>query len=159
MKKFPVFLMTLSLVVLFSCNKDNPWISMTALENEVWNDINAFRADSGQAAVTVNYDTMVEQAKKYSSFRAAGNEDPDLSELKARWDIIFDRWGGTNPVTVMIQTTKGSSNLTAEDIFNPDNLGSDIRTALLEDVSIGGVGVGFDKDGNAFTTIMMMKVE
>ena len=159
MKKFPVFLMTLSLIVTFSCNKDNPWISMTALENEVWNDINAFRADSGKAAVTVNYDTMVEQAKKYSSFRAAGNEDPDFNELQARWDIITDRWNGTNQVSVIIQTTKGSSALTAEDIFNPDNLSSDIKTSLLQEVSIGGVGIGFDKDGNAFTTIMMMKVD
>jgi hypothetical protein len=159
MKKIAFVILVSGLIAMFSCDKDDGWISMSAMESAVWIEINAFRADSGKAAVTANYDTMVEQAKKYSSFLAAGNEDANQEEFNARWDVIFDRLGGTNPVAIITQTTKGSSDISVEDIIDPIKEQAGTAEALLEDVSIGGVGIVFDKDGNAYTSIFMLKVE
>jgi len=159
MRRISVLLFVSLLLAVLSCKKDDSWISMSAMESAVWIEVNEFRADSGKAEVTANYDTMVEQAKKYSSFLAAGNTDPDDSELQARWDIIFDRWGGTNPVAIVTTTMKGSSNISVEDIIDPLKEDPGTAEGLLEDVSIGGVGIAFDKDGNAYTSIFMMKVD
>ncbi|MBN2698665.1 MAG: hypothetical protein JXR52_07550 [Bacteroidales bacterium] len=158
MRKIILFSFIALLVGLLSCKEEESWISMTALENAVLREVNAFRADSGMAPVTANYDTMVEQAKKYSAFLATGNEDPDGTELQAIWDIIHDRWGGTNEVAV-VSLTRNGTGIYVEDIIEPLKAQDDTAEALLEDVTIGGVGIAYDPNGNAHTTILMMRTE
>jgi len=159
MRNTGLLIFIFALAGLSSCKKDDTWISMTAMENAVWIEINAFRSQNGKSAVTANYDTMVEQAKYYSSFLASGNTDQDGSELLSVWDIIHDRWGGTNEVAIVTLTQKGSSQIYAEDIIEPVINQQDTADELLGDVTIGGVGIAYDPGGNAYTTILMMKVE
>ena len=159
MKRFAIALLALGVMGVYSCKKDTPYISMSAMESAVWIEVNEFRTDSGKTEVTTNFDTMVEQAKKYSGYLSAGNTDPNGTEMQAVWDIIHDRWLGTNEVAVVSQTTKGSADISVEDIIDPIKANPETAAALLEDVSIGGVGIAYDGDGNAYTTILMMKVE
>jgi hypothetical protein len=159
MKRIVFVLIALGILVTHACREDTPYISMSAMESAVWIEVNEFRTDSGKAEVTTNFDTMVEQAKKYSGYLAAGNTDPDGTELSSIWETIYDRWGGENQVAVVSQTIKGSADISVEDIIDPIKENPETAAALLEDVSIGGVGIAYDGDGNAYTTILMMKVD
>ena len=159
MKKVALSLILFSLVVLFSCNKDESYISMSAMEGAVWIEINEFRTDSGKAAVTPNYDTMVEQAKLYSAMMASGDQPVDGSGLTPIWNTINERWGGSNQVSIVSMAPKGASDISVEDIIDPIKNHAGSAEALLEDVNIGGVGIVYDTDGNAYTTILMMKIQ
>jgi len=158
MKRFAPALIMFSLLVLFSCKKDEGYISMSAVESAVWIEINEFRTDNAKDAVTANYDTMVEQAKIYSAQMAAGDQPVDGSGLTDIWNTINERWGGTNQISIVSKTTKGSSDISVEDIIDPIKDDTKTGEALLEDVNIGGVGISFDSEGNAYTTILMMMV-
>lgn len=159
MKRFAPALIIFSLLVMFACKKDESYISMSAMESAVWIEINEFRTDNNKAAATANYDTMVEQAKIYSAQMAAGDQPIDGSGLTDIWNTIYDRWGGTNQVAIVSKTTKGSSDISVEDIIDPIKDDTGTGEALLEDVNIGGVGIVYDGDGNAYTTILMMKAQ
>ena len=111
MKRIAVSILVCGLIVLFSCKKDESYISMSAMEGAIWIEINEFRTDSGKSAATANYDTMVEQAKYYSAFRASGNEDPGNVELQDVWFTIHDRWGGTNDVSITSKVIKESADI------------------------------------------------
>jgi hypothetical protein len=158
MKRFAPALIMLILLVLFSCKKDEGYISMSAIEGAVWIEINEFRTDNSKNAATANYDTMVEQAKIFSAQMAAGDQPVDGSGLTDIWNTIYERWGGTNQISIVSKTTKGSSDISVEDIIDPIKNNAKTAEALLEDINIGGVGIAYDSKGNAYTTILMMKV-
>ncbi len=138
-----------------SCGDDEPFVNIKAIESQIFNEIDAYRIANGipDENPFVHQFVMVKEAQIFS----AGMESTglDTTGISDHWQIIHDKIGGYNDLTLIQATNEG----TAAGIVA--NWTSDSTTAslMLKDYSQCGVGLHTGSDNVNYVTVLMMKVD
>lgn len=149
---FTSTLFALFLLTSVSCDKE-PLTTIKVIESQIYNELKAHRNENGQAGPFVQQFVMVEEAQLFSAKMAFGTIPVGTEGIDEHWDIIHDKLGGFNDVT-LVQT---NNNATAAAIVDAWTSDSTINAAILGDLTQCGVGVEYDTANVAYITCLMMK--
>ncbi len=155
-------LITLTTIIAFlilsstSCGEDEPFTQIKMVESQIFNAVEAHRIANGVSGNFVHQFIMVKEAQLYSATMAFGTQDVSTSGLQPHWDIIHDKIGGINDLSVVQSTISSSS---AADIVKAWTDVPEIDSMILLNYSQCGVGVEYGANSMAYITLMMMLVE
>jgi hypothetical protein len=140
-----------------SCDDNEPFVNVKAIETQIFNEIKSHRTTNGIPTEDpfVHQFVMVKEAQFISAKLAYSDSGLDTTGISEHWDIIHDKIGGYNDMT-LIQST---SSTTAADIVANWTSDSAQNAMLLEDYTQCGVGVEYGADQLTFVTVLMMKVD
>jgi hypothetical protein len=160
MKKSIFILSSVVAFVLFgslSCEDTGPHVTVKTIESQIYNEIKAHRIANGipETSPFVHQFVMVKEAQLFSASMAVGTNDVDTTGIFVHWDIIHDKLGGYNDLT-LLQSTNST---TAADIVSNWTQDTDTNALILEDFSQCGVGVEYGENQVAYITVLMMKVD
>ncbi len=155
-------LITLTAIIAFlilsstSCGEDEPFTQIKLVETQVFNAVEAHRVANGVTGNFVHQFIMVKEAQLYSATMAFGYQDVSTSGIQPHWDIIHDKIGGINDLSVVQSTVSSSS---AADIVKAWTDVPEIDSMMLLNYSQCGVGVEYGDSSIVYITLMMMLVE
>ena len=140
-----------------SCNDNEPFVNIKAIETQIFNEIKSHRTANGIPAEDpfVHQFVMVKEAQLISAKLAYSGSGLDTTGISVHWDIIHDKLGGYNDLT-LIQSTSSTS---ATDIVANWTTDSTHNAMLLKDYTQCGVGVEYGSDDMTYVTVLMMKVD
>jgi len=156
MKKFPLVLILMLPLFLFSCKKDTgPYVQVKHIENLIYQVIRDFRVDAGEDGPFVHQYFVVGEAQIYSYKMANGVVDVNTDGLDEHWDALLKKYSFYNLNALVLKTTSIDEDvILGELLLLPDG-----ETALLEDVTQCGVGVESDAEGNLYITVLLAKAD
>lgn len=156
------FITLTSIIVLFhfialSCADNEPFVNIKAIETQIYNEIKSHRTANGIPAEDpfVHQFVMVKEAQLISAKLAYSSSGLDTTGISEHWDIIHDKIGGYNDMT-LIQSTSSTS---AADIVANWTSDSTHNAMLLKDYTQCGVGVEYGNDDMTYITVLMMKAD
>jgi hypothetical protein len=151
------YILALILLTAMSCDNDEPFTNIKAIETQIFNEIKSHRTNNGIPAEDpfVHQFIMVKEAQLFSAQLAYSESDLDTTGISVHWDIIHDKIGGYNDLT-LIQNTSSTS---ATDIVANWTSDSTTNAMILKDYSQCGVGVEYGSDNMTYVTVLMMKVD
>lgn len=158
MKKSLLILASVTACLLFcsvSCGDDEPFVNIKQIETQVYNEIKAHRESNGKTGNFVHQFVMVKEAQLFSIKQAYSTTGLDTTGISEHWDIIHDKLGGYNDVTLLQSTTA----TTAADIVSEWKSDTASNAMLLGDYTQCGVGVEYGANQTTFVTVLMMKVD
>jgi hypothetical protein len=139
-----------------SCEDPEPFVTIKPVESQVYQHIKIFREANGKTGAFVELYPMAGEAQIFSlTKRYAGATTLDTAGISEHWDIIHEKYGGYNDLTLLQITTDNSAadiaaNWTEDTAFNE---------LLLGDFSQCGVGIEFDDNQVYYVTLMLMKID
>ncbi|MEX2370986.1 MAG: hypothetical protein WD578_08270 [Bacteroidales bacterium] len=151
------YLVILSGLIFFAGCEKNESTTIKVIEGQIFNEIKAHRIDNGISsdAPFVHQFIMVKEAQLFSAKMAYGTGGLDTTGISAHWDMIHDKIGGYNDLT-LIQATSQTS---AADIVGNWTNDSTISAMMLDEFSQCGVGVEYGNDNVAYVTVLMMLID
>lgn len=159
MKKTIVALFAVVSYILFSavsCQEKEPFVNIKTIESQIYNEIKSLRESNGLSGAFVQNYPMSQEAQLYSAQRKFATGELDSMDLAEHWDVIHDKFGGWNDITLIQETTA----TTAEEIVSAWSADSTTNALLLyEDITQCGVGVEYNDENLAYVTVFMMYAE
>ncbi len=145
------------LFTALSCGDKEPFVNIKGIETQIYNEIKSYRIANGIPAENpfVHQFIMVKEAQLFSAQLAYSSSGPDTTGITVHWDIIHDKIGGYNDLT-LLQITNSTA---AADIVANWTGDSATKAMMLKDYSQCGVGVEYDNDQLAYITVLMMKAD
>ena len=145
------------LLTALSCGDKEPFTNFKPIETQIYNEIKSHRINNGVPSEDpfVQQFVMGKEAQLFSAKLAHAASGLDTTGISIHWDVIHDKIGGYNDVT-LLQSTKSTS---AEEIVAYWTSDSTTNVMMLKDYSQCGVGVEYGNGSVAYVTVLMMKVE
>lgn len=138
-----------------SCEDSEPFVNVKAIENSIYNEIKSYRESNEVTGNFVHQFVMVKEAQLISAKMAFGEQELDTTGISDHWDIIHDKIGGYNDLTLMQSTTETEP----AEIVAAWTADSATNAMILGDFSQCGVGVEYDNASVAYITVLMMLVD
>ncbi|MCA1746974.1 MAG: hypothetical protein LC655_04705 [Bacteroidales bacterium] len=140
-----------------SCADNDSFVNVKAIETQIYSEIKSHRIESGisENDFFVHQFIMVKEAQLFSAKQAYAAGDSDTTGISLHWDVIHNKIGGYNDMTLLKSTTSTS----ATDIVANWTSDSTTNAMLLKDYTQCGVGVEYGADNMAYITVLMMKAD
>lgn len=138
-----------------SCEDPVPHVTVKPIESAIYNQIKAHRESNGLSGPFNQLFPMAGEAQLYSAKMAFGSQAVDTSGIQTHWDIIHDKYAGTNDLT-LVQSIISSA--TAAEIVKVWTDVPETDSLILLDYSQCAAGVEIN-NGIAYVTLMMMLIE
>ena len=149
-------ILALFLLAASSCGDKEPFVNIKAIETQIYNEIKSHRIANGLPSEPfVHQFVMVKEAQLFSAQLAYSGSGLDTTGISVHWDIIHDKIGGYNDMT-LLQSTNSTS---ATDIVANWTSDSTTNALMLKDYTQCGVGVEYGTGSVAYVTVLMMKVD
>jgi hypothetical protein len=145
------------LLTALSCGDKEPFTNIKAIEWQIYNEIKSHRIDNGIPPEDPfeHQPIMVKEAQLFSAQLSFSGSGLDTTGISLHWDIIHDKIGGYNDLT-LLQSTNSTS---AKDIVATWTSDSTTNAMMLKDYSQCGAGVAYGDNNVAYVTVLMMKVD
>lgn len=143
------------LVTIKACKDDEPFVNIKVIESQIYGEIKTFREANQITGPFVQNYPMTREAQLFSAKMASGLNDVDTSGIYVHWDIIHDKFGGYNDMTLV----QSSTDATAAAIVENWTEDPDDAQRLLGEYTQCAVGVEYDADQVAYVTVLMMKID
>ncbi|MEX0980881.1 MAG: hypothetical protein WD577_00535 [Bacteroidales bacterium] len=145
------------LLTALSCADNEPFTNIKSIEFQIYNEIKSHRINNGISSedLFAHQPIMVKEAQFFSAKLSFSSTGLDTTGISLHWDVIHDKIGGYNDLT-LIQSTSSTS---ATEIVANWTIDSTTNAMILKDYSQCGVGVEYGSDQVAYVTVLMMKVD
>ena len=152
--------------ILFSCEKKEDNISITAFEDQLHKAVNNYRSAAGLNSLTHNFDILSKESKAHAAGRANGTiaDDKVYEDIQQRWHTIEGKLGVNNvsneqylPAIVLEPITSANAGSVAAAVVNlwaADSIG---KIILEGDYTIHGPGEAKTSDGRTYIMHLLCK--
>ncbi|MFC2081543.1 CAP domain-containing protein [Bacteroidota bacterium] len=155
-RKFILFLALCSMMI--SCEKDDDFTQVSAFENALHNEVNAYRKRQGLNELALQF-IMVKEAQDHCVGRANGtiSDDNAIADMNERWHTVKSKLGVNNVTNYqnipwILFTDQSAADVVAE--WAADSIG---KIILEMDYTLSGPGIGKTSDGRTYIMHMLCK--
>lgn len=152
--KLLVIILGYIMITTVSCEKNESFTQIKAIENQIYNEIKTYRTDNGISADEpfVNQPIMFKEAQIFSAKMALSDQGLDTTGIAYHWEIINDKIGGENNLSLIQSTTANN----AVDIVSAWTADSTYSKLLLGNFTQCGVGLETGDDQINYVTVFLM---
>jgi hypothetical protein len=143
------------MLTLTACGDSEPFVNIKVIESRIYGEIKTFREANQSTGPFVQNYPMSREAQLFSAKMASGLNSVDTTGIYVHWDIIHDKFGGYNDMTLLQSTTDATAAAIVENwTEDPDD-----AQRLLGDYTQCAVGVEYDTNQVAYVTVLLMKID